>query len=528
MPASQEVRTPVRPRSFLLIGLLSLALLAPATAGGSVAVAEEEGTHSPNMSHVTTLPYGQPRPSAMENGGTDIEFVSLTVDKRDANDKRICKPQRRDPDRCRRNRKGDVVFFKETREFALAGSYDNGLQVVDITVPTASRIVGHYDCAIRQGDVQVFARGKRTYATYTQDDPYNGDPPHDTSSQCYLEADDLGLYEDGETNPAGTFIVDITNPRDPVTASFFSEKRGSHNQTVAPGGNYLYNSNSDLNTAGGHIEVYDISDFNNPQKVKTLDLGPGLSSHDVTFSADGTRAYSAAITHTLILDTTNLADPKIIGRIVDPAINIHHQSDPITMDGQTFLVITDELAGAAGNAVCPGGGLHVYDITGALERNPRKVGFWNSPGLRPAADNITCTSHVLRMYPEQKLMTIAWYEAGVRVVDISGLTGVSAGFNEGVGNVGMGMKEIGYYYFDNSDTWSAKTNRIEPDGSFYLYGNDLARGLDIYRFDGSAERSANPGRWMSPAEALAQAQARGVQQDVQTGPYCLYLGMRVA
>ena len=526
MPPSQEVRTPVRPRSFVLIVLLSLALLAPAGASG-VATAEE-GTHSPNMSHVTTLAYGKPRPSAMQNGGTDIEFVTLTVDKRDANDKRICVPKRRDPDRCRRTKKGRIIFQKETREFALAGSYDNGLQVVDITVPTASRIVGHYDCAIRQGDVQVFTRDKRTYAVYTQDDPYNGDPPHDTSSDCYREAAALGRYVEGETNPAGSFIVDVTNPRDPVTTSFFPEPRGSHNQTVAPGGNYLYNSNSDLNAAGGHIEIYDISDFANPHKVKTLDLGPGLSSHDVTFSADGTRAYSAAITHTLILDTTNLADPKVIGRIIDPAINIHHQSDPVTMDGQTFLIVTDELAGAAGNAVCPGGGLHVYDITGNLERNPRKVGFWNSPGLRPAADNITCTSHVLRLYPEQKLMTIAWYEAGVRVVDISGLTGVSVGANEEVGNIGMGMKEIGYFYFENSDTWSAKTNRIEPDGSFYLYGNDQARGLDIYRFDGTAQRSANPGRWLSPADALAEARARGVQQDAQTGPYCLYRGMQVA
>ncbi|MGH2685582.1 MAG: hypothetical protein ACRDJP_08970, partial [Actinomycetota bacterium] len=317
----------MRPRSFVLIILLSLALLAPAGASG-VATAEE-GTHSPNMSHVTTLAYGKPRPSAMDNGGTDIEFVSLRVEKRDANDKRICAPKRRDPDRCRRNKKGRKIFKKESREFALAGSYDNGLQIVDITVPTAARIVGHYDCAIRQGDVQVFARGKRTYATYTQDDPYNGDPPHDTSSDCYREAGALGLYREGETNPAGTFIADITNPRDPVTASFFSEPRGSHNQTVAPGGNFVYNSNSDLGAGNPQIEVWSIEDFSNPHPVTTLDTESGLSSHDITFSADGTRAYSAAITHTLILDTTNLADPKIIGRIVDPAINIHHQSDPI-------------------------------------------------------------------------------------------------------------------------------------------------------------------------------------------------------
>jgi hypothetical protein len=188
-------------------------------------------------------------------------------------------------------------------------------------------------------------------------------------------------------------------------------------------------------------------------------------------------------------------------------------------------VVTDELAGAAGNAVCPGGGLHIYDITGPLETAPVKVGFWNMPSIRATGtSNLTCTSHVLRMHPKEKLMTIAWYNAGVRVVDISGLIGVSVGAAENVGNVGAGMKEIGYHYFSDSDTWSVKTNRIEADGSFYLYGNDLNRGLDIYRFNAGAAQSTDGGTWLTPAEALARARAMGVQNDVQTGPWCMYLG----
>ena len=516
----------MRARSYFIVGLTSLALLAPAGPVGSVSAAEE-GFHSPNMTYVKNLPYGKARPSAMTNGGTDIEFVTLEVVKRDANGKRICKPKKGHPKRCKKNKKGKKVYRKHVRDYALAGTYDNGLQIVDITIPESSTIIGRYDCAVRQGDVQTLQRGGRTYVAYTQDDPYNGDPQHDTTSQCYTEARALGLYND-DTNPAGTFIADITDPYRPTTVSFFSEPRGSHNTTLAPGGEYLYNSNSDLGAGNPQIEVWSIRDFSNPHPVYTLSTQSGLSSHDITFSADGTRAYSAAVTHTLVLDTTNLAEPKIIGRIVDPAINIHHQSDPVTIDGRTFLLVTDEIAGAAGNAVCPGGGVHVYDITGSLERNPVKLGMWNIPEVQGTADNLTCTAHVLRIHPEEKLMTIAWYAAGVRVVDLSNLVGLSVGADEGVGNVGMGMREIGYYYFENSDTWSVKTNDIDPDGYFYLYGNDQARGLDIYRFDGLAERSANPGTWLTPEQALAQARARGVQSDAQTGPYCLYRGMRVA
>jgi hypothetical protein len=185
-------------------------------------------------------------------------------------------------------------------------------------------------------------------------------------------------------------------------------------------------------------------------------------------------------------------------------------------------VVTDELAGAAGNAVCPGGGLHVYDVTGSLETAPVKVGYWNMPDVRfTGTANLTCTSHVLRMYPDEQIMTIAWYNAGVRVVDISGLIGASVGIDETLGNVGPGMREVGFHYFPDSDTWSAKTNRIEADGSFYVFGNDLNRGLDVYRFDGQATASSSGGTW------IAGTGAAPTSGSSDGGPYCLYRGLEV-
>jgi hypothetical protein len=495
-------------RSLLVGPVVCLALIAPSLPA-SAGKAEAAAPNSSNLTHVLNLKHKvRTLEGADAGGGTDIEFATISVPTTDE--------------------QGNTVM--EDREFALAGTYRNGMQIVDITDPTQPVRASVYDCVVQQGDVQVFTRADRTYATFTMDAGYSPG----TTSTCFKEARALGVLTTATGN-FGTFIADITDPYNPKTVSFVSEARGSHNSTIAPGGNYLYNSNSQLEDPRGHIEVFDIRNLAQPVKVKTLDLLTGLSSHDITFNETGTRAYSAALTHTVIMDTTDLANPSIIGRIVDPAINIHHQSDPVTLRDETtglertFLVVTDELAGAAGNAVCPGGGLHIYDVTGPLEAAPVKVGFWNMPAARfTGLGNITCTSHVLRMYPEQKVMTIAWYNAGVRVVDISGLIGVSAGAVETLGNVGAGMKEIGYHYFSDSDTWSAKTNKIEADGSFYLYGNDLARGLDIYRFNAGAAPSANPGTWLTPGQALAQARAAGVADDVQTGPYCLYRGLEVA
>jgi LVIVD repeat len=499
-------------RALFVAPLLLLALIVPSAAVSS-AEAELAG-NSPNMTHVLNFPHKvRTLEGANGVGGTDIEFVTL--------------PVQVDVDA-----EGNPII--EDHDFALAGTYRNGLQIIDITDPTQPTTASVYDCVVQQGDVQVFERGGRTYAAYTHDTGYTAN----ITSTCYKEArllkrpNGTPLFNNTANGSYGTFVVDITNPYTPTTVSFFNEPRGSHNVTVAPGGRYFYNSNSDVgNAAAGEIEVWDLGDFNNPTKVATLLLS-GLSSHDITFNATGTRAYSAAVTHTLVLDTTNLAAPTIVGRIFDPAINIHHQSDPVTLKDETtglertFLIITDEIAGAAGNAACPGGGLHVYDITGDLEKAPVKVGFWNIPSVRQTTGPLDrCTSHVLRLHPQQKIMTIAWYNAGVRVVDISGLIGVSAGAAETDGNVGVGMQEIGYAWFANGESWSAKTNRIEPDGSFYLYSNDQKRGLDVFRFNGAAPASAEGGTWLTPAQALARARAMGVQRDAQTGPFCMYQGL---
>lgn len=402
----------------------------------------------------------------------------------------------------------------QPRRFAVAGTYENGMQLVDITDPTRPSIAGVYECGIAQGDVQTFTRNGRTYATYTADDIASRTTP---GSSCYR---DLRVFDDGDDDENdvfelhyGTFIVDITNPYDPESVGFAEVVTGSHNMTVHPSGEWLYNSNSDLaDNPDAQIEIFDIRDLTDPEAVEPLPLpvrpGLGTQSHDITFNADGTRAYSAAVSQTVIIDTTDPGSPEVITSFVDPSVNIEHQADPITLtdsDGNVrdFVVVSDELAGAAGNGFCPGGGLHLWDVTGDKEQSPEKVGTFFIPEFRPAGtgsgegESIVCTSHVFRLHPEQQLMTIAWYNAGVWVVDISGLADASTPLD-------MPFEVLGWGYLSNSDTWSAKTNLIEADGSLYLFGNDIARGFDVWRFDGNAPTSSGPGGLLGGAgSALA-------------------------
>jgi hypothetical protein len=472
----------------LVCALLALALVPPASA-------QEVGEHSPNMSYVKNLPY-EARNGDTPNYGTDIEFARLGG-----------------------------------KRYALAGSYRNGLQIVDISRPERARIVSVYDCGVTQGDVQVFRQADepgRTFVTYTSDTFGDG------TSTCYREAAALG-YDVRKPNGQGkngTFIADITNPLEPRTVSFVEVKQGSHNQTVHPSGNYLYNSNSDLITSvQPAIEVFDISDVDSPRAVGELDLptrpGLGTESHDITFNEDGSRAYSAALSQGVIIDTEDPANPSIVTSFLDPAINVWHQSDPFTLTDERgneheYLLVEDEVAGAIGTGQCPNGGVHVYDITGAKERSPEKVGYWNidDVDLTDSPDD-SCTAHVFDIHEREKKMTIAYYNGGVRVVDLSGLTGISLGDSQ---VTGAGMKEVGYYRVDGANSWSAKTPAIDRrTGDFYLYGNDINRGLDVYRFDGGREKSPRPGRWMRPAEAEAFLLARNkkVALTEETAFFCL-------
>jgi hypothetical protein len=478
----------MRSRTVLLSAAALTAALLP---GSSFATSEataisSEGTGSDNLVHVANLPHAPGPGSTSGAKGSDIEFATLDVTGLPEADER---------------------GVTGVREFAVAGTINidgvrnSGMQIVDVTDPENPEPAGLFECTNSQGDVQVFTRddlGGRTFATYTTDSTGV------TSSACYLDAIDKGFAKED----SGTFIVDITNPYAPELVRFVEIPLGSHNQTVHPSGKYLYNSNNELTRGQGFIEYFDITDLENPVKLGELPLESGIDSHDITFSEDGTRAYSAAITHTLIIDTEDPADPSVVGRVLDPTLGIQHQADPVTIDDpvlgeRTFLAITDEFAGAAGNGFCPGGGIGIYDITGELEANPMRVGYWNIPEVRDSGvatgESLRCTSHVLRFYPEQKLMTIGWYNAGTRVVDISGLVGASLGVTPATGNLPMGMRELAYRWFDDSETWAAKIHRFEEDGSAYVFANDLIRGLDVFKYSPDAPATTEGGEWLDAA-----------------------------
>lgn len=496
-----------RRRALLAMTALAVPLLVPsaalaheddvkASATGAPIAAAEEGEGSENMEFIANLEF----PEHVEGGSynaTDLDFHTY-----------------------RTNAQGKVLPPKakggEERDFAFVGTALNGLQVVDITDRESPEHVTTYDCRISQADVFVFEQGERVLAAYTLDAAAQNQPE---GSDCH---EDNGVSDRGER---GTFLVDITNPYEPESVDFLPMAKGTHQVTVHPSGDYVYNSAAVVvTTEPGYIEVYDISgvtEGEDPEVVDEIQLLTGLDSHDMTFNDDGSRLYSAALNHSFIIDTSDPTENEILARIYDPAINIHHDAHAVTVDTaygeREFMFIGDELAGAIGTGTCPGGGIHVYDITDGFERAPVKVGAFFIPEVRATGGLDTCTAHVLDIQEDEQVISVAWYNAGVRVLDYSGLADLGpAGLSIGVspllgGSLTPGIQELGHFRFPDSNLWSAKVPEVEDDGSFYVYGGDIARSLDVFRYDATqtATAQAASGSWVSPVEALRRAPVTG-------------------
>ena len=449
-----------------------------ATIAASAAIAPPALSATPSLKAVANLKW---------TGGTDLELVKI---------------------------KG--------RRYVVAGAQNNynptssaGLRVVDVTNPARPKVAGFLPCNTSQNDIQV--RGTLAFLAvdFNQKSDMEGRP------DCFSQLGDMA--------PArGVVVVDIADPKRPRSVGFVKIATGAHNTTAHPTRPLLYVSESELGAPNPDsvqpMYIVDVSKPKAPKIVKTFSLGPGTSPHDITFNAKGTRAYVAAgfTGAAYVLDTSAPTEPKVLSRIYDPAVNFAHQADP-TPDGK-FLLLTDELVGAEGNMYCPGGGVHVWDLSN--EAAPVKVGAYfipesfasTEPGPRPnpvgAGPRIfRCTAHVMRIAPDGKTLVMGWYSQGVQVLDLSGLPGVSVGANGT--DAGMGIKRIASWTVKGADTWSAK---IDDRG--YVYTGDTQRGMDVLKLDRPKGKAAvSPGVWLTPQQALFRGLRDKASQDPDKRTY---------
>jgi hypothetical protein len=247
------------------------------------------------------------------------------------------------------------------------------------------------------------------------------------------------MTKEGAANRVnGVVILDLATPAHPKVASVFSEDLTGGVHNVFATNDYLF-----AISGGQKYIIIDMKDITKPRKVGEY-KHPNAYIHDL-WVRDGI-AYSAQYgAGTVVVDVGNgkyggsVEQPKLI--TVFP-INSGHEIYPYYQKstGKTYLFIGDEEMNRQGkvwegtnywNTIYEGGGqpqtsggyTHIVDFTDPM--HPKKVGRYHLEDYG---------SHDIIV--EDDVLYQAYYDGGVRVVDVSG---------ELLGNLAEQRREIAVY-----------------------------------------------------------------------------------
>ncbi len=231
------------------------------------------------------------------------------------------------------------------------------------------------------------------------------------------------LAREGASNRVnGVVILDLADPAHPKIASSFSQELtgGVHNM-------FATNDHLFAISGGQKYVIIDVKDIYNPRYVSEYQH-PNARIHDLWVN-DGI-AYSAqGGVGAVAVDVGNgkyggtIEKPKLINTF---PINSGHEIYPYVQKstGKTYLFLGDEemnregrvwegtnyrstLGSAGGVAQTSGGYVHIVDFTDPM--NPRKVGRYHLEDYG---------SHDIIV--EDDVLYQAYYDGGVRIVDVSG------------------------------------------------------------------------------------------------------------
>ncbi len=223
------------------------------------------------------------------------------------------------------------------------------------------------------------------------------------------------ITREGASNRRNGFVVlDCSNPRDVQILSRFDDGLlgGVHNV-------FVWNQHLFAINAGSRFDIISIEDPRNPHRVSFFDLGRGSGIHDV-WVVDGvayTSNWSEGVT---LIDVGNgvaggsLSNPVMFAQYKYP-IGASHSAFPYQSQsaGDRFYVfVGDEqfpygLAPDDASQAEAGGYIHIVDFTDP--ENPEEVARYQVPEAGPH-----------NFWIENDTLYVAYYNAGLRVVDISG------------------------------------------------------------------------------------------------------------
>ena len=392
----------------------------------------------------------------------------------------------------------------------------NGTSILDVADPANPKLVWHIP-----NDANRNSRGVSVVYDYT----------FDGSGRDYLIRNSETLTE-GETGVDLKYqIFDITTrDTDPSKISLVSEITGTppnscgrgcggkfimraHKGWWSPDTGYFYAASGEPGFRNVVIQIFDLKDPKAPKLVGRAWL-PGLKdgepgyegqySHHPLVDEENKRIYVGyrnAGGQAASFDISDPAQPKLVWSVdMNPPHRGPHTVSPIVYDEvpnfsgsalpRTYAFIVDEAGGEPDMAPCPNGvrpGSYMVDIT--TETKPFPVSVWQVPvgdfctkGGRfgPHQSAETVNGKINRF--EDKIAWIAYFNAGVRVVDLSNP---------------YSLKELGHYIpktnanshpIAMNQPVAIQMNDVDIDARGLAYATDrVGTGLFILEYTGGAK-----------------------------------------
>lgn len=424
----------------------------------------------------------------------------------------------------------DLAFFGTN---AVVGNY-HGYNIYDVENARRPRLLTSVVCPGGQGDVSVW--GHLLFMSVEQ-----------TRGRL-----DCGLQGIEGTVSAERFrgvrIFDISDIRKPRQVAAVQTCRGSHTHTLVPDPKnpsrlYVYGSGTssvrpgeelegcsakdakdDPNTSLFSIDVIEVP-LGAPQNARIVNRprifmdettgniaglwqggnhGEGTQTsritnqcHDITVYSEIGLAAGACSGNGILLDISDPQNPKRLDHVIDKSFAYWH-SATFNNDG-TKVVFTDEWGGGSRprcRATDPltWGADAIFDI---VDRKLVFKGYYKMPAAQSEQENCVAHNGSLIPVPGRDIMVQSWYQGGVSVFDFtdSARPVEIAYFDRGpidAKNLVSGGYWSSYYY------------------NGFIYGAEIARGIDIFRL--------LPSQFLSQNELDAAALVRWNEFNSQNQP----------
>jgi hypothetical protein len=417
----------------------------------------------------------------------------------------------------RRERRSSALNFANSDlafrdNYLFIGNF-TGFNVYDISNPNRPRLVSSIVCPGGQGDVSV--HGDLLFMSVEQ-------------TRGRIDCGMQGVQE--PVSPSrfrGVRIFDISDIRKPKQVAAVQTCRGSHTHTllVHPDDKanvYIYGSGTgtvrsgeelegcsgkkpeeDPNTALFSIDVIQVPlaapdkarivsrprIFADPKTGSIAGLwpggthGPGTQKtsmtnqcHDITVFPEIGLAAGACSGNGILLDISDPVNPVRLDHVVDKNFAYWH-SATFNNDG-TKVIFTDEWGGGT-RARCrasdqPSWGANaIFDI---VDRKLRFASYYKLPAPQTEQENCVAHNGSIVPVPGRDIMVQAWYQGGISVFDFTD-----------------SAKPVEIAFFDRGPL---DAKRLITGGHWsaywyngYIYGAEIARGLDVLRLKPSGHLS---------------------------------------